>query len=194
MNLDPWAQTFSGRKFYLLNPTPTSVCIEDIANGLAFKCRYNGQCSRFYSVAQHSILITHVLPSANPLDKLWALLHDAGEAYLPDIPRPYKHLFRIGTESFSIPFSEVEDNILHTISLRFNLTTHLPPSIVKVADDRILVDEYHALMRRDRVEWPSLASIEGFGIKIKPWSPEKSKKIFLDVLHKLLKEVNYVGG
>src|SRR5690606_29748913 len=82
-----WMQTFTGRRFWPLDPRPDEICIEDIAHALSMQCRYAGHCLSFYSVAEHSVLLSqHV---AEPFRR-WALLHDASEAYLVDVPRPIK--------------------------------------------------------------------------------------------------------
>src|SRR5690554_4041634 len=70
--------TRSGRNVSLLNPSAGQIEIGDIAHGLAHQCRFNGQTSKFYSVAQHSVLVAFILPAEL---KLAGLLHDAAEAY-----------------------------------------------------------------------------------------------------------------
>ena len=81
-----WIHTFTGRHFYPLNPNADDVDIEDIAHALANTCRFNGHVSTFYSVAQHCVLASQYCES----DPLWALMHDAAEAYLPDVAAPVK--------------------------------------------------------------------------------------------------------
>ena len=54
-----WIQTFTGRKFFPLAPDGAEVCIEDIAHALSMKCRFNGHCLRFYSVAEHSVRVAN---------------------------------------------------------------------------------------------------------------------------------------
>ena len=78
----------SGRLLDLTNPEPDQIEIDDIAHGLAHTCRYAGQCDGFYSVAEHSVLVSYTARSA----KLAALLHDAAEAFIGDLPRPLKLL------------------------------------------------------------------------------------------------------
>jgi hypothetical protein len=74
------------------NPLAPTFNIEDIAGGLSRKCRFNGQCSRYYSVAEHSLLVSKLMQEEYGGDPLEGLLHDASEAYLPDVPSPYKHV------------------------------------------------------------------------------------------------------
>src|SRR4051812_31750950 len=84
---EPYIQTYSGTEFWPLSPKAADVKLIDIAHALSNKCRFAGHCREFYSVAQHSVLVSRQLPDEF---KLWGLLHDAGEAYFADIPNPIK--------------------------------------------------------------------------------------------------------
>jgi len=85
--MNAWIQTISGRKFPLAEPDPNQIDIEDIAHALSMLCRFNGHCTQFYSVAEHSMHVSHEI--SNDL-ALAGLLHDAAEAYLGDVPSPLK--------------------------------------------------------------------------------------------------------
>ena len=91
-----WIQTFSGRKFYPLEPNIEDIHIVDIAKALSHICRFNGHCNRFYSVAEHSLsclgLARHM--GYSYADRYAALLHDAAEAYLSDVVRPVKRFLQ----------------------------------------------------------------------------------------------------
>lgn len=89
-----WIQTFTGRAFDLSNPLPEMVDAEDIAHALSMLCRYTGHCAWFYSVAQHSILVSEIVAATAPELGLAALLHDADEAYTNDWSSPMKALMR----------------------------------------------------------------------------------------------------
>ena len=78
-----WIQTYTGRQFWPLDPRIEDIDIHDIAHALSHQCRYSGHCLRFYSVAEHSVLLSHHVAGEH---MLWALLHDAWEAYLAAIP------------------------------------------------------------------------------------------------------------
>src|SRR5258708_302056 len=82
-----WMQTYTGRAYWPADPRAEDVCIEDIAHALSLLCRYTGHCKRFYSVAEHSILISQVVP---PEYAFFGLMHDAQEAYINDLARPIK--------------------------------------------------------------------------------------------------------
>src|ERR1039457_118422 len=88
-SFDGFIGTFSGLRFWPLDPNPEKILIDDIAHALAHQCRFGGHASRFYSVAEHSVHVSRLCP---PEDALWGLLHDASEAYLVDLPRPLKQL------------------------------------------------------------------------------------------------------
>lgn len=85
----PWLGTASGNVIDLLDPDPSQFTIEDIATGLSNIARFNGQTNQWYSVAEHSIHVSELLPKHL---KLQGLLHDATEAYLCDVPSPLKSL------------------------------------------------------------------------------------------------------
>lgn len=89
-----WIQTFTGRAFDLSNPRPEMVDAEDIAHSLSMLCRYTGHCAWFYSVAQHSILVSEIVAATAPELGLAALMHDADEAYTNDWSSPMKALMR----------------------------------------------------------------------------------------------------
>ena len=82
-------RTFTGKVFDLKILDPESICIEDIAHALAKTTRFGGHLKEFYSVAQHSVLMAQLVPSEL---KVEALLHDASEAYLGDMPSPFKKM------------------------------------------------------------------------------------------------------
>lgn len=109
-----WVQTYTGRKFDVLNPRAEDVDWNDIATALSMQCRFNGHTSRkvagvakeprFYSVAQHCVVMSRIV---HPSTALYALLHDAAEAYLGDMPAPVKAL---------VPrFKQIEDAVLLAI-------------------------------------------------------------------------------
>jgi hypothetical protein len=82
-----WMQTYTGRAFWPLAPQADDIDPADIAHALSMLCRYGGHVERFYSVAEHCVLMSYAVP---PGYALWALLHDATEAYMGDMVRPLK--------------------------------------------------------------------------------------------------------
>lgn len=93
-------ETASGRYVDLLAPLHETLALGDVAHGLAHTCRFGGQCSRFYSVAEHAVLVADKLEAEGRADLAMAgLHHDDAEAYLGDVPRPLKLLLRSLTEA-----------------------------------------------------------------------------------------------
>lgn len=160
-----WMQTFTGRQFYPLAPRPEDIDIIDIAHALSMQCRYNGHVRHFYSVAQHCVLISSLV---SPENALWALLHDATEAYVGDMIRPLK---------LHMPdYQAVENRVMLAIAEKFGIEPSMPPD-VKAADSRILLDERDALMGEPAGDW----AIDGdpFGIGIDPWPPSTAEVHYL---------------
>ena len=153
--------TFLGNRFYPLEPRIDQIDIEDIAHGLAYQCRFNGQTTRFYSVAQHSLMVATLVP---PRLRLPALLHDAAEAYLGDMVKPLKRLFP--------EFSRLESGVLDLIGQRFSVDLRPQPAIEK-ADLVALATEKRDLMPHSTEKWTSLAGINPLPDPIDPWHRKK---------------------
>lgn len=159
-------QTATGRKFWPLDPRPEEVFIQDIAHSLSLQCRYAGHCLRFYSVAEHSVLIARKLRWDGAKLALWALLHDAAEAYTVDVPRPLKlHL---------VGYKEAEARVMAAICQRFGLPEGMPPA-VHDADNRIIGDE---LVNMVPMEWHARYD-NPLGVTLKYWTPEQAKEEFM---------------
>ena len=131
-----WQKMLSGRRLDLLDPTPVDIEIEDIAHGLSFVARWNGQTSGdyAYSVAEHSLLVERLYSrlSAKPESKwqLAALLHDAPEYVIGDMISPVK-------ASVGPGYKDLEDRLSTAVHLRFGLPAALPVAVkrmIKKAD------------------------------------------------------------
>ena len=165
--MDPfdWIQTYTGRRFTPLRPKMEAIDIRDIAHALSLLCRFNGHCRAFYSVAEHSLRVSRVLPDELAL---WGLLHDAAEAYLTDLPRPVKR---------QIPqYDEMEDHLLRAVARRFRLPWPVPEEVYAV-DTRLLATEARDLMGASAKEWGLQA--EPMAERIVPWPCEKAEQRFL---------------
>ena len=125
-----WQRMLSGRRLDLLDPTPMDVEIEDIAHGLAFVARWNGQTMGdfAYSVAEHSLLVEQIFTVMNPKApvkwQLTALLHDAPEYVIGDMISPVKAAVGPGYET-------LDDRLMAAIHMRFGLPAQVPPAIKK---------------------------------------------------------------
>jgi hypothetical protein len=168
-------QTYTGRPFWPLDPRPEDVDPLDIAAALSMICRYGGHTHRFYSVAEHCWLLSHAVA---PEHALWALLHDATEAYVGDMVRPLKR---------SMPeYAAAEDHLMRVICDRVGLPYECPAE-VKEADNRILLDERAALTGRPPLPWhQDEASVQPLGVSIWALSPEAAKIGYLCRLDELL--------
>jgi 5'-deoxynucleotidase YfbR-like HD superfamily hydrolase len=165
---EPWIQTYSGIRFTPLNPSSSSIIIEDIGHALSMSCRFAGHCQHFYSVAQHSVLVSYLCDSA---DALHGLLHDAAEAYLVDLPSPLKR------SGFFDNFKEIENNLQSLIYKHFNLS-EVEPISVKAADTKMLYTEARDLLKNKRVDWEMKG--ECYPFKIDPLSPQEAKTLFMN--------------
>jgi len=161
-----WIMTYTGKKFYPLNPKIEDIDIKDIAHALSLKCRYTGHCNVFYSVAQHSYLASLLRDRELALS---ALMHDASEAYLPDVARPIK--------PYLIGFRKIENRILKLIFKKFDLEYPIPNAI-KYADGRLCIAEAKQL-GFDISEWELATKYQPYNINIFPVGPEKAKELFM---------------
>ena len=164
-----WINTYMGRQFWPLAPRVEDVDIEDIAHALSMQCRFTGHVREFYSVAQHCVLVAEHVP---PGDRLWALLHDAPEAYLIDLARPVKQSPEM------VGYRNAEDRLMRVIAQRFGLGGDIPAS-VKDADNRMLMTEAHALITM-HPQWLIEAPWQPYEGGITPWSPWTACTRFLN--------------
>jgi len=160
-----WLLTCSGKRLDLIDPQPESIHILDIAHGLANECRFAGQCRVFYSVAQHSILASQLVRHGLAMQ---ALLHDAAEAYLKDIPTPLKALLP--------EYRVIEARLARVIRARFGLPLTLPAEIEEV-DLQLLATERRDLMRND-FDWPALHGIQPLDKHIVAYGSHSARAAF----------------
>jgi hypothetical protein len=165
-----WQRMLSGRRLDLLDPTPMDIEVEDIAHGLAFVARWNGQTFGDwpYSVAEHSLLVEDIFIRANPGQparwRLAAVLHDAPEYVLGDMISPVKAAVGPG-------YGELDARLTAAIHLRFGLPVMMPVPIKK------------AIKAADKVSaWLEAVRIAGF-------REEEADKLFgrpaPDLIHRL---------
>ncbi len=172
-----WMQTFTGRKFYPLDPRPEDIVIADVAHGLAMTCRYGGHTQRYYSVAEHCVLVSQLVPPEYALE---GLLHDSAEAYIGDMVRPLKH------QPEMVQFRQAEAVIEIAIRVRFDLrVTPACWAVVKDIDNRILVDEIGALMADPPAYWERHDAVRSLGARISGWSPALAEERFLERFYEL---------
>jgi 5'-deoxynucleotidase YfbR-like HD superfamily hydrolase len=166
----------SGRRLDLLDPTPVDVEIEDIAHGLAFVARWNGQTRGDfpYSVAEHSLLVEEIFartnPNAGPAGRLTALLHDAPEYVIGDMISPVKAA--VGPE-----YVVLEKRLSAAIHIRFGLPAETPARLkkrIKAADrvsawlEAVRIAGFAAAEADRLFGRPDPAIIDGLDIRLRP--------------------------
>lgn len=173
-----WMQTAGGRAYWPLDPRPEDVFIEDIAHALGHLCRYAGHTRTFYSVAEHSIYVSRLVP---PEHALAGLLHDATEAYCVDVPRPLK--------KYLPEYEAIEELNWRAIATRFGLPFDLDPC-VKHADNAILLTEQDQLMPAVPLKRWDVGETGGLeaNIKIFGYMPGRATEKFLARFHELYEE------
>lgn len=134
-------QTHSGRIVDLSRFCEEDICISDICHALSQIIRFTGHAHAPYTVAQHSLLVAEIAP---PEHRLWALLHDASEAYLGDVASPLKTLLP--------EYRSLEEQFQKVIAGRFDLPWPMPDA-VKHADRVALMNEKRDLLLTQH-EWP----------------------------------------
>ncbi len=145
-----WQRMLSGRRLDLLDPSPLDIEVEDIAHGLAFVARWNGQTRGDwpYSVAEHSLLVEEIFERLDPVAavpwRLAALLHDAPEYVIGDMISPVKG-------AVGAAYGDLDARLAAAIHIRFGLPATLPPAVKR------------AIKRADRISaWLEATRIAGF--------------------------------
>lgn len=176
-NHRPDILTHSGNYFDFTNPHHSVFGIDDIAHGLSHICRFTGQCREFYSVAQHSVLCSFIVPNHVAFQ---ALMHDAAEAFIGDVAKPLKRLLP--------DYKMIESRVEAAVFARFGLPDELDPE-VKRADLVMLATERRDLMHsNDSSAWSLLDGIQPLPFKIEPVEPRVARRAFLNRFAELTTE------
>lgn len=196
-----WLETYTGNMINIIDPAQEDISVYDIAHGLSNQCRYGGQCKFRYSVAEHSLIVSQIagwyyakkfildLLSVEEI-MLMALLHDASETYLVDIPTPVK-------KNLS-NYSEIETKLMNAILEKlmpphFTIVDfHAFPYAIKFGDIMALKIEANKLMKsKGHGEgWKMFDGFNGFGfdessIKIRGLRPKQAERLFLSKFFEL---------
>jgi 5'-deoxynucleotidase YfbR-like HD superfamily hydrolase len=168
----PYLQTVSGRWVNPFDPDPRQLDPHDIARALANQCRFGGHCRAFYSVAQHSVIVSRLVEErgGDAEDAFAALMHDATEAYLGDMPHPLKHRSPLGAA-----FREAEQRLEAVIRERFAIKPDVPE--IKRADRALLATERQAFSD-EKWHWPELEGVEPLALALEPWPPDQAAEAF----------------
>lgn len=170
---DAWIQTYTGRKFFPFAPRQQDIRIVDIAHSLSMQCRFNGHLTEFYSVAEHCVHASYLVSDEA---KLAALLHDAAEAYIGDMPQPVKRNLS--------SFCELDHNLQNAVFARFgvNLTDNIIKE-VKAVDRYMLFVEAEAYLPNPELlnDWQvdRYPFTPRTPITLKAWSPAEARSAFI---------------
>jgi hypothetical protein len=171
-----WMTTFSGRMFWPADPLPEDIFIEDVAHHLSLLCRYTGAVRKHFSVAQHSVMVSEIVPDE---DALWGLLHDAAEAYLNDLNRPVKVQLA--------SYRDMECRLLKAVADRFGLPWPMPESIHH-ADLVLLATERRDLLNHGNHVWDCIRGIDALTGPIVSWQPVVAEHAFLTRYKELVQQ------
>src|SRR5918995_7449707 len=168
----PYLQTVSGRWVNPFDPDPDQLDPDDIARALANQCRFGGHCRAFYSVAQHSVIVSMLVEAGggDAEDCFAALMHDATEAYLGDMPHPIKHRSPLGAA-----FKEAEAGLEAVLRARFSIKADVPE--IKRIDRALLATERRSVSG-ESWEWPELEGVEALDIELVAWTPDDAERAF----------------
>ena len=177
--LEPWIETYKGHKFYFLEPEKSNIDIRDIAHSLAYTCRFGGHTNKFYSVAEHSVLVSYLA-----LDPLAGLMHDASEAYIADIASPIK--------DYLVNYREMEYNIMSAIHKQFGITV-TDEEDIKDCDAVQLKTEATYLLPSKGLAWKDqYPTKRKHGIRPYCFTPEEAEKAFLQRYDEVRNDVLYL--
>ena len=168
-----WINTLSGQHFRFTDTDPATINIEDIAAALSNICRFTGHLQDFYSVAQHSVHVSYLVPHEYALE---ALLHDASEAYCNDISSPLKALLP--------DYRTVEHQVDQFIREKFGLPAAMSAP-VKYSDLIMLATERRDFDMDDGTPWPVLEGIPCADFIVSPLLPRQARVLFLNRYNQL---------
>lgn len=180
--IENWIETRTGKRVSVENPQPEQFDIKDIAYALSNTCRFNGHCSGFYSVAEHSVAVALRLPIEL---RLAGLLHDATEAYLGDIPSPIKQFL----PDYRAIEKRFEEAVIRTFDLELTANDW---HAVKTADLDALFTEAHFLIPSQGKDWTFFQGPTAFKVDydLAPMClpPSEAYKLFIGMYYDLTKE------
>lgn len=183
--LGDWIVTATGGRWYLTEPHPDDVRIEDIAHALSHVCRFGGHCREFYSVAEHSVHVLRLLQRDWPNDYLLhmhGLIHDASEAFIGDVVRPLK---------ITMPdYQRLEAKTMEVIlgALGIPPLSHEQEVKLKHADNVMLMTERRDLIAHGGDEWTTTEEPSKDISVFDPWDSLAARIEFLDEYYTLREE------
>lgn len=176
---DQWISLLSGAHFNYNKPEESDVTLDDIASALSNVCRFSGHLPRFYSVAQHLVNASRIVPDELAFT---ALMHDTAEAFTNDLPTPLKWALPI--------FKELELKIEAAMADKFGFTFPYPPEIKEADTIMLMLEKYYVKECND--EWPMYEKytreyVEPYRglVDLDSWQPRRAKREFLERFQEL---------
>lgn len=175
-NYEHWIETYLGHPIDPLNPEPKRIHVEDIIHALSNQCRFSGHTRSFYSVGQHSVLVSCLLETwgTSRQTQMRGLFHDASEAYLVDMPTPIKRQMPVYREAEAPLQRMIEETLFPDFSTEFR---EEEDGFIKNADIVLLATEARDLMN-DPKDWKVLQGVRPLVGTIFPEPPQRAKHIF----------------
>lgn len=168
---DQWIGLLSGAQFNYNRPEESDVTLDDLASALSNICRFSGHLPAFYSVAQHLVNCSRLVPDESAYD---ALMHDTAEAFTNDLPTPLKWAFPI--------FKELEVSIESAMAKKFGFTYPYSDAVKKADTEMLILEKLY--VKNDHRVWPHYEGIEVDHLKelvdLNPWQPRRAKREFLE--------------
>jgi hypothetical protein len=168
---EPLITTASGLYVNPLDLKPEQVRVEDIAHSLSNLCRYTGHVREFYSVAQHSVYVSLLVPERLAMA---GLFHDAQEYVLNDVSRPIKYDPYYG-KAIRGAQKRAEAVVLEALGLELTQEDH---DTIKYADNQMLALERDQLLPPG-ADWDIIEGIVRPDLTIRPWSPREARRRFM---------------
>ncbi len=169
---DAWIETITGRRFEYAKPT---YDIGEIAHALGNICRFTGQCRKFYSVAEHSVLVSRIMEDRRLGDPMEGLLHDGVEAYLADVASPAKAILS--------DYKKLDHALDKVMRREFKLPETKSPGCIE-ADWIALFIEAKELLPSKGKDWAGPAGLRELAWQqpymIQCWTPEDATSRFMD--------------
>ena len=174
--MEPWIELITGGRFYYAKP---EYDIGAIAHSLSMQCRFTGHCRKFYSVAEHSILVSRIMEDSGLGDPMEGLLHDAVESVLSDIARPAKNLLK--------DYKSLDKALDVAMRKQFKLPDVMSDGCMK-ADSIALLIEARELMPNKGENFTGMADDVVLAAKkatymIAGWTPENAREKFMTRMH-----------
>lgn len=185
-----YIETFTGQHFY---PDDPVFVAEDISHALSLCCRYNGHCGVFYSVAEHCALVASLMQEEVGGDPLEGIMHDALEAYLTDVPSPFKQ--------FLPDYKAFDDKLETALRAQFGLPDKKTEECKKADWLALFIEAYYLLPSKGEafpdpndIRPEALALIDEKGWRVNALPPHLAEEVWLTVFDKFTNGLRHLAG